>query len=878
MSTNFKDPLESSVLNDAYVSKNSDDTKTGKMTLAKPAEGTTIQSVQKSLNEVFDNQGTSEGDVNAKTYATNNKIADNDSQKTCIEKFDVAIQTNETSINSINASIGQPNGICPLDGDQEVPIANLPQEAFDGLSPQGSWDADTNSPDLSALTPNVGDYWVVSVAGSTNLGGITTWQLNDWAIYTSSGWVRNISSEVTSVFSRKGAVTAQSGDYNADQITETATRYFSIKHNRNSSVDPTVNNDSSQNYEVGSTWTNSTAQTKYVCMDASVGAAVWVETGGGGEGGGLDVFYTERFETNAAADFSDTGNGAGLSGGTLQGSLADDESTQIKGGRSITFTQAAGSLNDFFFLPTTYVVEEKEKENTQGITFYSQYDGSNDEIDCIVYDVTNSAVLTRFPVNASTEALRHNDSFYVPSTCNEIKIGFQVTTLNNGAVLRFDEFEGSSNPFVFKNLMDSNKILLSNNGGEVITANTENIVFNGSGTGWNGTNYEYTTQRSDSKITLTGSVRSSANIKRLEVYKNSTLYKSLNGVNEGSFGTGQFSITLLGGDDYVAGDVLSIRTTDGLTLVSSSTGHYLTILEEYEAEHVVTPAKSNLNTIGLEGNDGRVITVSTEDVHFNGTGNGWTSIGDTHYYTVQEDNSIINIKGMLRFTANGNRYTQIAVNGTNYRATSTGVTSVLHPIEYTSARGEFSEGDQISIRVGTTGGTLSNVTSDHYLNVVESKDAVFLNAAPIQKTMIISHEETSGTNGGTFTAGAWQTRPLNTIEGDTELATLSSNQFTLKRGIFDIAWGANALRVDLHRTRLRDITNSISYQGRNSKSTSTQEVASSSEGFARIEIFEDTTFELQHRCSTTLAGAGFGQACSFGENERYAEVKITKVK
>ena len=64
-------------------------------------------------------------------------------------------------------------------------IAALP----DPLTPQGNWDANTNTPDITGTT-ETGYFWIVSVAGSTNLGGITDWQVNDWAVKTGSGWAK----------------------------------------------------------------------------------------------------------------------------------------------------------------------------------------------------------------------------------------------------------------------------------------------------------------------------------------------------------------------------------------------------------------------------------------------------------------------------------------------------------------------------------------------------------------------------------------------------------------------------------------------------------------------------------------------------------------
>lgn len=64
-----------------------------------------------------------------------------------------------------------------------------------GLSYKGTWDASTNSPDLLTIDPENGDYYVVSVAGNTDLDGITDWNLGDWAIYNGSSWQKISNSE-----------------------------------------------------------------------------------------------------------------------------------------------------------------------------------------------------------------------------------------------------------------------------------------------------------------------------------------------------------------------------------------------------------------------------------------------------------------------------------------------------------------------------------------------------------------------------------------------------------------------------------------------------------------------------------------------------------
>ncbi|MHA1972963.1 MAG: hypothetical protein ACTSW1_08220 [Candidatus Hodarchaeales archaeon] len=61
--------------------------------------------------------------------------------------------------------------------------------AVSALIPQGNWNASTNTPDITGTT-ETGYFWIVSVAGNTDLGGITDWEVNDWAVKTSTGWAK----------------------------------------------------------------------------------------------------------------------------------------------------------------------------------------------------------------------------------------------------------------------------------------------------------------------------------------------------------------------------------------------------------------------------------------------------------------------------------------------------------------------------------------------------------------------------------------------------------------------------------------------------------------------------------------------------------------
>lgn len=62
-------------------------------------------------------------------------------------------------------------------------------ETLDGdVNFKGFWDA--SQPNPPSTIPAQGDYWVVSVNGTTNLSGINSWTKNDWVVWDGLNWTR----------------------------------------------------------------------------------------------------------------------------------------------------------------------------------------------------------------------------------------------------------------------------------------------------------------------------------------------------------------------------------------------------------------------------------------------------------------------------------------------------------------------------------------------------------------------------------------------------------------------------------------------------------------------------------------------------------------
>ena len=113
-------------------------------------------------------------------------------------------------------------GVATLDAGGTVPLSQIPASIQGGVSYQGSWNAATNTPTLTSSVGSKGYYYVVSVAGSTNLNGITDWLPGDWAIFNGSVWEQIDNTDtVASVNGYVGAVVLTAADVGAPPTTRT---------------------------------------------------------------------------------------------------------------------------------------------------------------------------------------------------------------------------------------------------------------------------------------------------------------------------------------------------------------------------------------------------------------------------------------------------------------------------------------------------------------------------------------------------------------------------------------------------------------------------------------------------------------------------------
>jgi hypothetical protein len=211
---------------------------------------------------------------------------------------------------------GSALGVATLDAGGTVPLSQIPASIQGGVSYQGTWNAATNTPTLSNGVGTKGYYYVVSVAGSTNLDGITAWNVGDWAIFNGTVWQKVDNTD---------AVTSVNGYTGTVVLTNTDISGFGTMSTQNANA-VAITGGTINGTTIGATtattgaFTTATASTSVttpivqatnsggLSLKNSAGTTQISMGGGGGDNVSINV-ATNINGTNAQIDISPTGTG-----------------------------------------------------------------------------------------------------------------------------------------------------------------------------------------------------------------------------------------------------------------------------------------------------------------------------------------------------------------------------------------------------------------------------------------------------------------------------------------------------------------------------------------------------------------------------------------
>jgi hypothetical protein len=347
-------------------------------------------------------------------------------------------------------------------------------------------------------------------------------------------------------------------------------------------------------------------------------------------------------------------------------------------------------------------------------------------------------------------------------------------------------------------------------------------------------------------------------------------------IEEPTRGTSNYTVYTEGGNHRFGG---TFHTTGDITTDGTVNGRNITDDGNMLDNHV-----SSNSAHGVDGS-----IVGTTDSQ---TLSNKNFIDSTTFFVDESDNTKKFRFELLKISTATTRILTVpnsntTIVGTNISQTLTNKTldspTIQNNLIMSNSYIEISEISPPSSPGNGKGRIYKKIGSDGLFYNSNTSGEVDLTTQGITYSAILRDQKTSGTNGGTFASGSWQTRTFTNIEGSAYLTgdvTLSSNQITLREGIYHISAKSVAYRVNSNVLRFRNVTDSTTdIEGVSSYANSSfigrnQSVAIL-EGV--LKLTSQKTFELQHYCTSTRLNDGFGFAHGIsGVNEIYSLATITK--
>lgn len=909
--------------------------------------GLTATNVQDALDEIdldLDNAQTVISDhiadtVDAHDASAISVIAQNGISSTDVQNALEELQSEITTV--ANGSVSGPvssvdNAITRFDGTTGKIIQNSSVTISDaGIVAGSSIDADTNTitniknADIKAGAAidaaKIADG-SVSNAEFQTLDGVTSsiqTQLNAKA--SSSALTTHVNDVANPHAVTKTQVGLSNVDNTSDATKNSATATLTNKTIVGASIQTPIRSDVKQDTKANLTSYASTATNGQIVFATdtkeyfAIKDGLLSDLGGDGTGSGSLDTILQLTATEQLTDWSTGNNATVLGGGVLAGSFVKNTLTPLHGNESYQYTQAAGSLNDYF-LSKSFPVDARFRGQQVYFSAPIQYNGNTGDIQIVIYDVTNATVLTTLSdsgiaTNGATQTVIA--SALLPLTCANVRVGFQVKVLNSGKVLAFDDIQVSQSLYQaaqLNNVTDWQAYTPTFTGFGTPTAIELQYRRNGSDLELRGKFATGTTSATEARIYLPAGLVSA------DTSKIPTLQYAGEVVrNVGQSGT--IKVLIEPSVSYVTMSLWD-NSNSALTKANGST--------LFGASQFVS-FKASIPIQGWTAGNTAIVTptqqISSDTMSFNfkatainpatdaiGTFNTYTYAANTNTATISgsaptQTTASMNVNGIQVFAR---AYNAASTTGSPARVeifigrglksynldmfgaiNKTIPTPIIYAIQSaTRERGILHSYDATTGLLVIDGGynTQSSNTARDLDNILDLTNSYFvfnasttpsITALPVLQPRIayLSDVKPGGTGGGTSSTGN-QTRTLNTIVDPTGIVTsLTANQFTLQAGSYCIEATAQAYKATGHRIRIRNITDSTtSIIGSGSYTSAADVVDTHSILKGGLIITSAKTFELQHYIGAGVATVGLGNATSTGESEVYAQVKIVRIK
>ena len=564
--------------------------------------------------------------------------------------------------------------------------------------------------------------------------------------------------------------------------------------------------------------------------------------------------------------------GAGVSDKSVYAQFdAEDQSTT--GFTNITTTSTSPINQDHSYSVDSYPatapsvsLNDRNKNKENSLEFH--YTLTSGTAKAVVKD-QSANVLEEVELEAISESKKVVMSYYISSSITSLTLEFQDVSSATG--LKFDDAIFSDDPFTYKNIQEENEFSAKINSAGTIISQSSNFIDSVTvlGTG----RYRVTWVSG-----FFGAIP--ATTAEAVVINRSTSIESEN-VNE-----------------VIINRFISSTVTpeDGDFVIKA---HRQAPDYKPVAEHVVTPQIIGDTMVRLHTNNGwgstntRIRRMSNIAL---GVGASFAAIGSTQSegpITVTDSAAngteiTVNEPGFysISYTDNAGanpadfglslNSTQLTTDIFNISADDRIAYEVTNGSDQTASMswtGILKVGDVIRMHGDNSGAPASPARASFTISKVGFNS---LSATPLQRVARIRDEKAAGTSGGSSTAGGNATRDLNTVYGDSAIVSLSSNQFTLFPGTYEIEFDAPAYNARQHRAYLYSVTDAAEVDGGLGSLEFADPAQTRSMGGVKVTLTQAKTYELRHY-TRDADGIGLGIASTDGRASVFSQVKITKI-
>ena len=694
--------------------------------------------------------GTVDGDTDMGTFS-GTVISDNVTTKTALQELETALE-----------ALGSP------------------------LDFQGTWDADTNTPTLTSGSGTQGHFYIVNVAGSTNLDGISNWNLNDWAVYDGTAWRQIDNSEVvTSVNGQTGAVSIALDDVSDVEATGPSIRDYIRRNLANTAWEAFDPNSVADDTATGSNAVLAAVNDSVVRLtNASLVSIDEISAGHDGQQVVLVNATTVPLLVNnntgaTTANRILTGTGAEIELLPDANLIVVYDATTAKW-RIVGGTGSGGG-------------------GVQGIV-----SGNNSTFDATIGDwVSYADAAGSLPVDGTGGS--PNITVVRTSTLGEVQNGKGSLKVSKGAFDR--QGEGISLDLEVPRYLRGQSSLISfsyeQSGGFTVGTSSDVKAYL-----YDVTNSAILTP-TDTQLDGSGSFREQV-----------TIPSTCEDIR---------IILHIATTSATAWDLILDNVELKINDLSLSSGIDSKVLFRAFKNGGSTTANVAVSAF----------TTVQKDTHgaFNATTGEFTVPSAGDYFFSSQFRDAGGLSGYTtRFVVNGVDYALGNDSDGGFRNNT--ITTIIYDLDY---------GDVVTVEV-TKSMTLDSLSTNNYFECFKIGAATNSYAPQVA---YLKDVKSNGTAGGGFTSGAWQTRTLNTEEGNASFVALSANQMVIEPGQYEIEVHAQAFAVSNHKAKLRDVTNSVDVLIGQNHIHGASGSSNASVIVGSFTVTATTNFEIQHRCSVT---------------------------